>query len=167
MERRCEMKKIFVTFLVLALTLGLVAAVAPDPYNRHMPAFNVRMTVDGSKMAMHGDAMGSVVLTRGNMLSVIIRGLDADTFYSVHYGSDCVDFDKRTNRHGNLYSEKVEWDYSDVYEMRTAKRGGKIPTLKSGEAEKFEIKNFKCTASTGEVKLKGVWPKNSVRVLYS
>jgi len=160
------MKKIFVTFLVLALTLGLVAAVNPDPYNRHMPAFNVRMTVDGSKMVMHGDAMGSVVLTRGNMLNVLIRGLAPDTYYSVHYGSDCVDFDSKTNRHGNLRSMKVEWDYSDIYEMVEMKMGGDIPMLKSGEAEKFELKNFKCSASSGEVELMGVSPKNSVRVLY-
>tara|TARA_Y100000034_G_scaffold94399_1_gene114385 strand:- start:92 stop:469 length:378 start_codon:yes stop_codon:yes gene_type:complete len=124
------------------------------------------MTEGGSKMVTYGDPMGSVIFTRGNMVSVIIRGLEADTYYSVHYGSDCIDFDSKTNRHGNLVSAKVEWDYSDVYEMRKAIRGGDIPTLKAGEAEKFELKNFKCSASTGEVKLKGVEPKNSVRVRY-
>ncbi len=152
------MRKIFLAFLVLALSFGFVAAGM-----HHSPSFNVKLTWMGETDVLHGSPSGSVLLTNGNMVRVMARGLEPDTYYSLHKGSDCVDWDMKTNRHGNLRTMKVEWDYSDLYEMREVKMGGMIPTLKSGVAEDFELKNFKCTASTGEMVLGGV-DRNHVRV---
>lgn len=161
-----HMKRILSIFLVLALTFSLVSAFTPDPYMRYMPSFNVKMTMGGETTVLNGEPMGSVLLTRGNMVSVILRGLEPDSYYSLRHGSDCIDFAEKTNMHGNLRTEKVEWDYTDLYEMRDVPLGGDIPTLIEGEAEDFELFNFKCSASTGEMVLKGVEPKNSIRVVY-
>jgi len=153
------MRKLYLTFLVLALSLGFVAAGM-----NHSPSFNVKLTWMGEMNVFQGSPSGSVLFTNGDMVRVMVRGLEPDTFYSLHHGSDCVDFDMKTNRHGNLKTMKVEWDYSDLYMMREVSRGGMIPTLNEGVAEDFELKNFKCSASTGEMILGGVEPKNHVRV---
>jgi len=152
------MKKIFIAFLVLSLSFGFVAAGM-----NHSPSFNVKLTWMGENNVLQGSPSGSVLLTDGNMARVIVRGLEPDTYYSLHKGSSCMDLDRKTNRHGNLRSMKAEWDYSGWYEMREVKMGGMIPTLKSGVAEDLELKNFRCSANTGEMILMGVEHKSHVR----
>ena len=164
------MKKILTGFVVVLFAVSLVVAFHPDPYDRYMPSFNVKLTEGGEKMVKKGDPRGSVSLSRGDSVRVILFGLNPDTYYSLHHGSDCIDLDSRTNRHGALRTMRMddEFDYSDLYHMREVGMGGDIPTLDDGDSEKFEILEFKCGASShddADPILKGVEPKNTVQVM--
>lgn len=139
-------------FLVLSMTFGFVAASA-----NHFPSVNVKLTWGGDMNVMNGDPMGSVLLTRGNMASVILRGLEPDKYYSLRHDSECLDLGAKTNRNGNLRTKKLEWDYTGLLDGKW---------LASGEAMEFELTEFQCSATTGDVVLKGVEPKNKVRTWF-
>ncbi|MAH07981.1 hypothetical protein CMI38_07070 [Candidatus Pacearchaeota archaeon] len=164
------MKKLLFGMVVALFAISLVFAFHPDPYDRYMPSFNIKLTEGGSDVIMEGDPTGSVSLSRGDNVRVILFGLEADTYYSLHHGSDCIDLGKKTNRHGALRTARMddEFDYSDLYHMRDVDLGGDLPTLDDGDSKKFEVFKFKCGASSHDTEdpvLKGVEPKNSLRVL--
>ncbi|MAG01879.1 hypothetical protein CMI42_00940 [Candidatus Pacearchaeota archaeon] len=176
------MKKIFVGLFVGLFAISLVLAFHPDMYDRYMPSFNIKLTQgheeparvvvedgpDKNQYFKRGDPLGSVMLSRGDSVRVILRHLKPDTYYSLHYKSTCIDLDKRTNRHGNLRSMRMddEFDYSDLYEMRGVDLGADVPTLKEGVSEDFEVFEFKCGSSSHDTEdpdLVGAEPKNNVR----
>lgn len=164
------MKKILMICTLLVFSVSLVLAFHPDPYDRHMPSFNIKMTEGGSDMILRGDPTGSVMLSRGDSLRIILFNLEPDTYYSLHHRSDCINIDIKTNKHGSLRTMRMddEFDYSDLYFMRDVDLGGDIPTLEDGESERFEVFKFKCGAAshdTDDPVLKGVEPKNSVRIM--